>query len=76
MFLLSAIREGGTCAERVACSLGRASKSAFESPETIVELMDLFVPNKYANFTTSLESVLNSEDTGTCSQECKMCSSF
>ena len=51
-------REGGTCAARLACKLGKMGREATESEDLLIEAVNFLVPNKYSNFSQSFEQVV------------------
>ena len=73
VLIMSAIRQGGDCSTRLACKLGDAARDALDDEHMIVEAMNLLLPNKYSNFTTSFRNVIRGEDRSSCSAKCYRC---
>ena len=76
ILILSAIKDGGSCSQKLACTLGNASKKSFASPETIVSVVDFVVPERYNDFTETFQKSVASNTTLTCSAECTKCVNF
>jgi len=73
VLMLSAIREGGGCAARLACKLGEMGREAPDGQELLLEAVNFLVPDKYSNFTVDFEKVMRRGDQGSCSAECRRC---
>merc|ERR1712098_831995 len=74
VLMLSAIRDGGPCAARLACRLGSSADG--ESPSLLVDTVRLLLPglgHRLTNFTQTLEDVAKRRDTTACQQQCNSC---
>jgi len=73
VLMLSAIRDGGGCAARLACKLGEMGRQASDGQDLLLEAVNFLVPNKYSNFTVDFEKVMRQGDQESCSAECRRC---
>ena len=76
ILVLSAIKEGGSCSAKLACSLGAATRTSFKDKDTVLDLVDSFLPDKYAGFTSAFNKAVRSDKQETCSGMCERCIRF
>ena len=75
ILILSAIKEGGACSEKLACTLGTMSKS-FQSPQSINNILGLVTPRKYSDFFDQYQRAAKSPDDLVCRSKCRRCVAF
>ena len=79
ILVLSAIKEGGSCSAKLACSLGAATRTSFKNKDGIISLVDAFLPDRYAGFTSAFNRAARAEegaDHQTCTGSCHRCIQF
>merc|ERR1740128_12372 len=79
ILVLSAIKEGGSCSAKLACSLGAATRTSFKNKDGIISLVDAFLPHRYAGFTSAFNRAARAEegaDHQACTGSCHRCIQF
>ncbi len=78
--MMSALRHGDGCSQRLACKLGKMAKDSEilggSTGEALMGAVNSVLPERFDSFARSFKAVASSEDESSCEKECYRCISI